>query len=407
MVDQRPEPASNPLMYGGILPQEEMLAVGKKYKKLTIGLPRDKQLIEQRVSLTPEAVEVLVDSGHEVLIESKAGEGARYNDTDYSECGAFILDNKKQVFNADIILKVSSLEIKEIELLKGNQVILSSVHLAKQSEEYIRGLMDKKATAFAIEQIRDEHDCYPVIQSMSAISGISAINIAAELLSNQNGGKGVLLGGISGITPTEVIIIGADTVAEFAARAALGLGALVKVFDNSPQKLEELQRYLGQRLHTSIFHPKVLKRALKSADVVIGALNLWDTGPRYFVTEDMVKEMKKGSVIIDLSIDQGGCIETSEYRTLQEAVYTKHNVIHFTVPNMPSRVARTASIALSNILSPILVTVGSSGGFKPFLKANLGVRNSVYLYNGILTNEFLGHRFGIPSKNIDLLMAAF
>jgi alanine dehydrogenase len=394
-------------MYGGILPQEEMLAVGKKYKKLTIGLPRDKQLIEQRVSLTPEAVEVLVDSGHEVLIESKAGEGARYNDTDYSECGAFILDNKKQVFNADIILKVSSLEIKEIELLKGNQVILSSVHLAKQSEEYIRGLMDKKATAFAIEQIRDEHDCYPVIQSMSAISGISAINIAAELLSNQNGGKGVLLGGISGITPTEVIIIGADTVAEFAARAALGLGALVKVFDNSPQKLEELQRYLGQRLHTSIFHPKVLKRALKSADVVIGALNLWDTGPRYFVTEDMVKEMKKGSVIIDLSIDQGGCIETSEYRTLQEAVYTKHNVIHFTVPNMPSRVARTASIALSNILSPILVTVGSSGGFKPFLKANLGVRNSVYLYNGILTNEFLGHRFGIPSKNIDLLMAAF
>jgi len=407
MVDQRPEPASNPLMYGGILPQEEMLALGKKYKKLTIGIPREKHQIEQRVSLTPEAVEVLIDNGHEVLIESKAGEGARYNDTDYSECGAFIIDNKKQVLNADIIIKVSPLEVKEIEMLKGNQVILSSVHLTKQSEEYIRGLMDKKVTAFAIEQIRDEHNCYPVIQSMSAISGISAINIAAELLSNQNGGKGVLLGGISGITPTEVIIIGADTVAEFAARAAIGLGALVKVFDNSPQKLEELQRHLGQRLHTSIFHPKVLRRALKSADVVIGALNLWDTGPRYFVTEDMVKEMKRGSVVIDLSIDQGGCIETSEYRTFQDATYIKHNVIHYTVPNLPSWVARTASIALSNILSPILVTVGSSGGFKPFLKANLGVRNSVYIYNGILTNEYLGNQFGIPSKNIDLLMAAF
>lgn len=407
MVDQRPEPTSNPLMYGGILPQEEMLALGKKYKKLTIGIPREKHQVEQRVSLTPEAVEVLVDNGHEVLIESKAGDGAQYNDTDYSECGAFIIDNKKQVLNADIIIKVSPLEIKEIEMLKGNQVILSSVHLTKQSEEYIRGLMDKKVTAFAIEQIRDEHDCYPVIQSMSAISGISAINIAAELLSNQNGGKGVLLGGISGITPTEVIIIGADTVAEFAARAAIGLGALVKVFDNSPQKLEELQRHLGQRLHTSIFHPKVLRRALKSADVVIGALNLWDTGPRYFVTEDMVKEMKKGSVVIDLSIDQGGCIETSEYRTFQDATYIKHNVIHYTVPNLPSWVARTASIALSNILSPILVTVGSSGGFKPFLKANLGVRNSVYIYNGILTNEYLGNQFGIPSKNIDLLMAAF
>jgi alanine dehydrogenase len=407
MADRRTESTSNPLMYGGILPQEELLALGKKYKKLTIGIPRENQQIEQRVSLTPEAVEVLVDNGHEVLLESKAGEGARYTDNDYSECGAFIIDNKKQVLNADVILKVSPLENKEIEMLKGNQVILSSVHISRQSEEYIRGLMDKKTTAIAIEQIKDERDCYPVIQSMSAISGISAINIAAELLSNQGEGKGVLLGGISGITPTEVIIIGGDTVAEFAARAALGLGAFVKVFDNSPQKLEDLQRYLGQRIHTSIFHPKVLRRALKSADVVIGALNLWDTGPRYFITEDMVKEMKKGSVLIDLSIDQGGCIETSEYRTLQDAIYIKHNVIHYSVPNLPSRVARTASIALSNILSPILVTIGSSGGFKPFLKANLGVRNSVYIYNGILTNEYLGSRFSIPSKNIDLLMAAF
>jgi alanine dehydrogenase len=407
MVDPRPEPASNPLMYGGLLPQEEMLAMGKKFKKLTIGIPHERQQVEQRVSLTPEAVEVLVDNGHEVLLESKAGEGARYSDNEYSECGAFIIDSRKQVLNADIILKVSPLDIKDLDLLKGNQVILSSVHIGHQTEEYIRGLMDKKITAVALEQIRDDHGYYPVVQSMSAISGISAINIAAELLSNQNGGKGVLLGGIAGITPAEVVIIGADTIAEFAARAALGLGASVKVFDNSPQRLEELQRHLGQHLYTSIFHPKVLRRTLKSADVVIGALNLWDTGPRYFVTEDMVKEMKKGSIIIDLSIDMGGCIETSEYRTLSDATYTKFNVIHFTVPNLPSRVARTASIAMSNILSPILVTVGGSGGFKPFLKANLGVRNSVYIYNGILTNEYLGNQFGIPSKNIDLLMAAF
>jgi alanine dehydrogenase len=407
MADQRPEPASNPLMYGGMLPQEEMLAIGKRHKKLTIGIPREKQHIEQRVSLTPEAVEVLVDNGHEVILESKAGEGARYTDTDYSECGAFIVDNKKHVLNTDVILKVSPFELKETEMLKGNQVILSTIHFGRQTEDYIRGLMDKKTTAIAIEQIKDEHGRFPIIQSMSSIAGISAINIAAELLSNQHNGKGILLGGISGITPTEVVIIGADTIAEFAARAAIGMGALVKIFDNSPHKLEELQRNLGQRCHTSIFHPKVLRRTLKSADVVIGALNLWDTGPRYFVTEDMVREMKKGSVIIDLSIDQGGCIETSEYRTLQDPVYTKFDVIHYSVPNLPSRVARTASIALSNIISPILVTIGNSGGFKPFLKANLGVRNSVYLYNGILTNEYLGNQFGIPSKNIDLLMAAF
>jgi alanine dehydrogenase len=407
MVEQRPEPGSNPLMYGGILPQEEMLAVGKKHKKLLIGIPREKQPAEQRVSLTPEAVEVLVDNGHEVILETKAGEGARYTDNDYSECGGIIVDSKKIALGADVVLKVSPLDIREIEMLKGNQVVLSSLHASRQSEDYVRGLMDKKTTAIAIDQLRDEHGNYPVIQSMSAISGISAVNIAAELLSNQNNGKGILLGGISGITPTEVVIIGADTIAEFAARAAIGMGALVKVFDNSPHKLEELQRNLGHRIHTSIFHPKVLRRTLKSADVVIGALNLWDTGPRYFVTEEMVSEMKKGSVIIDLSIDQGGCIETSEYRSLPDGLFVKYDVIHYSVPNLPSRVARTASIALSNILSPILVTIGNSGGFKPFLKANLGVRNSVYLYNGILTNDYLGSRLGIPSKNIDLLMAAF
>ncbi|MBN1158040.1 MAG: alanine dehydrogenase [Bacteroidales bacterium] len=394
-------------MYGGLMPQEELLAVGKKHKKLRIGIPRENQQVERRVTLTPEAVEVLVDNGHEVLLESKAGEGARYLDTDYSECGAFIVDNKKQVLQADIILKVSSLDLKEIDMLQENQVVISSVHLSRQSEEYIRGLMARKVTAIATDQIKDEQGSFPVVQGMSAIAGISAINIAGEYLSSQSGGKGVMLGGISGITPTEVIIIGAGTAAEFAARAALGMGALVKVFDNSPQRLEELQRNLGHRLHTSIFHPKVLRRTLKSADVLIGAVNLWETGARYFVTEDMVRDMKKGSVIIDLSIDQGGCIETSEYRTLQDPVYIKHDVIHYCVPNLPSRVSRTASIALSNVISPILVTVGNSGGFKPFLKDNLGVRNGVYIYNGILTNDYLGNLLGISSKDIDLLMAAF
>lgn len=407
MVAQHPDSVSNPLMYGGLLPQEELLAVGKKHKKLKIGIPREIQQIERRVTLTPEAVEVLVDNGHEVLLEAKAGEGARYSDTDYSECGAFIIDNKKQVLQSDIILKISPLELKEIEMLKENQVIISAVHLGRQSEEYIRGLMNKKVTAIATDQIKDEHGCFPVIQSMSTISGICAINLAGEYLSIHGGGKGVLLGGISGITPTEVVIIGAGTAAESAARAALGMGAFVKVFDNSPQRLEELQHNLGQRLHTSIFHPKVLRRSLKSADVLIGAVNLWDIGPRYFVTEDMVSEMKKGSVIIDLSIDQGGCIETSEYRTLQDPMYIKHDVIHYSVPNLPSRVSRTASIALSNIISPILVTVGNSGGFKPFLKDNIGVRNGVYIYNGILTNDYIGNLLGIPSKDIDLLMAAF
>ncbi|MBN1416321.1 MAG: alanine dehydrogenase [Bacteroidales bacterium] len=394
-------------MYGGILPQEEMLSVGKKHKKLVIGIPKENQQIEQRMPLTPEAVEVLVTDGHEVYIETKAGEGARYTDTDYSEFGGIITEAKKKIFSTDILLKVSPLENDEIEMLTGNQVVISSIHQNILSEQYIRGMMQKKITAIAFDRIKDEYDCYPFVHSMSAISGISAIIMAGEYLSNHSGGKGVMLGGISGITPTEVVIIGAGTTAEFAARAALGFGAFVKVFDNSPHNLEQLQQNLGHRLHTSIFHPKVLRRALKSADVLIGTIQLHDKGPRYFVTEDMVREMKKGSVIIDLSIDQGGCIETSEYRTLLDPVYTRHDVIHFCVPNMPSRVARTASIALSNILSPILVSIAASGGFNPFLKANIGVRSGVYMYNGILTNEYIGNRFGLPSQDIDLLMAAF
>jgi alanine dehydrogenase len=407
MAEQKPDPSSNPLMYGGILPQEEMLAIGRKQKKLIIGIPRENHQIEQRMPLTPEAVEVLVSKGHEVYIETKAGEGARYTDTDYSECGGFITDNRQKIFSTDIVLKVSPLEPAEIELLTGNQVVISSVHMSHLSETYIKGMISHKITAIAFDHIKDEYDCYPFVQSMSAISGISSIIMAGEYLSNHSGGKGVMLGGISGITPTEVVIIGAGTAAEFAARAALGFGAFVKVFDNSPHNLEKLQQNLGQRLHTSIFHPNVLRKALKSADVLIGTMLLPEKGPRYFITEDMVREMKKGSVIIDLSIDQGGCIETSEFRTLLDPMYIRHDVIHFCVPNMPSRVARTASIALSNILSPLLVSLANSGGFKPFIKANMGARSGVYLYNGILTNEYIGNRFDLPSKDIDLLMAAF
>ncbi len=407
MVKQKPESANSPLMYTGLLPQEEMLEIGRKQKKLIIGIPKEDHQVEKRIPLTPEAVEVLIDNGHDVLIESKAGEGANYTDNDYSERGGYIIENKQQVLNADIILKVASLSQEEVDKLKGNQVIISSLQLHNQNEAYIRKLMNKRVTTIAYEYLKDENDCFPIRQSMSAIAGNTAIIIAGEYLSNTSVGKGVMLGGISGITPTEVVIIGAGTVAEFAARAALGMGAFVKVFDISVHNLDQLQQNLGIRLHTSIFHPQVLKRTLKSADVLIGAIDLNDLGQRYFVTEEMVMEMKKGSVIVDVSIDQGGCIETSECRTHKDPVYIKHGVIHYSVVNLPSRVARTASIALSNIISPILVTIGNSGGIKPFLKADMGVRQGVYIYNGILTNEQVGSSFNIPYKDIELLMAAF
>ena len=406
MVDQKSETSGNPLMYTGLLPQEEMLEIGKKQKKLLIGIPKEDQQYEKRIGLSPEAVEVLVDNGHDVIIEKDAGNGARYTSKDYSEHGGFIVESNDKIWNADVIIKVAPLKISEIDKLRGSQIVISPLLLNQQKQEYIRKLMIKKTTAIAFEYIKNEYNSHPILQSMNAISGSTAIIIAGEMLSNISGGKGVLLGGTTGITPTEVVILGAGTAAESATRAALGLGAFVKVFDTSVQKLEQLQKNIGLRLHTSIFHPQVFARALQSADVLIGAVDLMNQGARFFVTEEMVKLMKTGAVIIDLTIDQGGCIESSECKTLMEPMFQKHDVLHYCVANIPSRVARTASIALSNILSPILLEIGNSGGITPFLKENNGVRKGVYMFNGILTNENVGDKFQIPSKDIELIMAA-
>lgn len=321
--------------------------------------------------------------------------------------GGLIIDKKEEVYQAGIILKITPPTVKEIEVMKSKQILISGLYLSQQSKSLIEGLINKKITAVSAETLKDENNCYPVVQSMSSIAGNTAVLIAAEYLSNTRGGKGVMLGGITGITPTEVIILGAGTAAEYAVRAAMGLGAFVKVFDQSVQRLRQLQNNIGYRLHTSVFHQRVIKKALKSADVLIGAIHLSEKGPRYYITEDMVKVMKKGSVIVDLSIDQGGCVETSECMDQTNPVFTKHGVIHFCVPNIPSRVARTASIAMSNVYLPLLLGISEAGGLKSKLKDDGGLRHGVYLYNGILTNEYIGKVFGLPSKDINLLMAAF
>jgi len=391
-----------------LMPQEEVLETTLKRRSLSIGIPRESDPYENRVSLTPEAVEILVNEGHQVILEHDAGRQASYSDHDYSECGAMIVDTVKEVLQADLVLKVSPLSFEEASLLKGGQTVISSLHLTNHTEKYIRKLMQKKVTAIAFENIRDKFEHYPVVRSMSEIAGLASILIAGEYMSNVHKGKGVLLGGVSGITPTEVVILGAGTAAEYAARAALGLGAVVKVFDNSVYKLKRLQTYLGQRVQTSIFHPRVLTKALMSADVVIGAVHL--TGAekrRYLITEEMVKKMKSGAVIVDISIDQGGCVETSECRDHGNPVYTRHGVIHYCVANIPSRVARTASIALSNVFTPILTDIGDAGGIENRLREDPGLRKGVYLFKGILTSAVIGKRFGILSKDLDLLLAAF
>ena len=391
----------------GLMPQEEKLEIGKKHRSLLIGVPKEILKDEGRIALTPLGVELLTSCGHQVLIESNAGKVANFDDLNYSEHGATIVNNSSQIYQCDIILKVAPLTIEEIDLLKGDQLIISSLHVTFQSDAYIRKLMAKKITAIAFEYLKDLNDTFPVVRSMSEIAGTASILIAAEYLSNQHGGKGEMLGGVTGVTPSEVIVIGAGIAGESAARTAQGLGAHVKVFDYSVYKLKRLQNNIGERVFTSVIQPKVLASALKSADVAIGAYKLIDQGPKYIVSEDMVKNMKNGSVIIDISIDQGGCFETSQLTTHSDPVFRKHGVVHYCVSNIPSRVARTASYTLSNIFSPILQRIGETGELKHLLKTDPGLRSGIYMYRGILTNQYIGNLYGISSKDINLLMAAF
>jgi alanine dehydrogenase len=391
-----------------LLPQEEMLAVETRKQEMVIGIPKEDPEKESRVPLTPEAVEVLTWHGHRVVLESGAGEAANYPDNQYAESGAWIAEKREEVFQSDVVLKITPPDLKEIAMMKERLTLISTFQIQiHKDKSYIEGLMEKRITAVSMDRIRDENHCYPMIRSMSGIAGNTAVLIAGEYLSNVRGGKGVMLGGITGITPTEVVILGAGTAAEFAVRAALGMGSSVKVFDESVHRLRRLQSAVGINIPTSIFHPRVIEKALKSADVVIGAVRSDEYSPSFFITEEMVMGMKKGSVIVDISIDHGGCVATSEPRTQKDPVFTKHGVIHYCVPNIPSRVARTASIATSNVLSPMLKSMGRLGGMSHHLKEDDGLRHGVYIYKGLLTDETLGRRFGVPFKDIYLLMAAF
>jgi alanine dehydrogenase len=392
---------------GGLMPQEEMLEVSRKKGSLYIGVPKETYFQENRICLVPEAVALLVSNGHQVVIETNAGKAANFDDKDFSEAGAKIAYSSKEVYEADIILKVAPPSAEEIEMLQRKQTLFSALQMTVQSDNYVKQLMNKKVTAIAYDYIKDEDGIYPIIRSMSEIAGNTSILIAAEYLSNINNGNGSMFGGITGTSPTEVVILGAGTVGEFATRAALGLGAMVKIFDNSVYRLRRLQSDLATRVFTSVLQPKVLAKALKTADVVIGAIRAPKGRTPCVVTEDMVSEMKYGSVMIDISIDQGGCFETSKVTNHTNPVYRTHGVIHYCVPNIPSRVSRTASYALSNVLTPILVNIGDEGGVESLLRSNSGVRHGVYIYNGILTNQFLGETFKLPYKDIDLLMAAF
>jgi alanine dehydrogenase len=388
----------------GLLPQVEMLEIKKKKGSLHIGIPKETTFQERRVSLAPEAVSLLVSNGHRVKIETKSGENSNFTDNEYSEAGAEICYDPAEIYKCDIIFKVAPPNEEEVEMMTGGQTLISALQLSVQPKEILQKLMQKKITAIAWDYIQDEDGSYPVVRTMGEIAGTTSITIAAELLSNFETGKGVMLGGIAGVQPAEVVILGAGIVGEYAVRAAMGLGASVRLFDSSLSRLRRLQNNLGRRVFTSVLQPKVLAKSIKRADVVIGAVRAPLGRTPCIVTEEMIEEMKPGSVIIDVSIDQGGCVETSRVTNHKNPTFVKHGVVHYCVPNIASRVPRTASFALSNIFAPILLEMGNKGGCKELIKDDKGFRSGVYMYKGTLTSEVLGKVFDLKYKSIELLM---
>ena len=388
------------------LPQTEMLAVERKKGGMIIGVPKADANQEHRVILVPSAVATLTGYGHRVLIESGAGEKANYSDHRYSESGAEICQEKEKVYQANILLKASPVTLEDVDLLHPNQIVISPLTLPILSSEIIERMLAKRVVALSMEYIMDDAGSFPFVRVLSELAGVSAVLTAGELLSTTYGGKGVLLGGIAGVPSAKIVVLGAGVVGESAARVALGLGADVRVFDNNVYKLMRLQRNVGRQLNTSTLNPYQVAKELLNADVVIGAVHSKTGRAPVIVTEAMVAEMKPGSVIIDVSIDQGGCFETSEITTHQKPTFVKHGIIHYCVPNISSKVPRTSSIAVSNILMPLLIEASKAGGLDEYLYDHPGLRNGVYAYKGRLTNEYLGKRFGLKSTNLDLLMTS-
>jgi alanine dehydrogenase len=385
---------------------EETLDIKPQGEKLFIGIPREIAFQENRIALTPDAVGVLVANGNHVQVEHKAGEGSNYSDQDYAEAGAKIVYDKAEIYKAPILVKSAPPVEEDLPFLQMNQTIISPIHLSALKKHHIETMMSKRITALRFENFKDDSGNYPIVRSMSEIAGSAVMLIAGQYLSSFNKGKGVLLGGISGIPPTKVVIVGAGIVGEFATRNALALGASVKVFDNNVTRLKQLQNNLGQRIWTSVLEPKILSKQLKTCEVAVGALsNEFGRAP-VVVSEEMVAAMRQGSIIIDVAIDRGGCFETSELTSHENPTFVKHGVIHYCVPNIPSGFARTASQAISNVLMPLILEISDEGGLEEMVWHNFNLREGIYLFKGSLTDIYISQKFDLKFTDLNLLIAS-
>ncbi len=362
-----------------------------------IGVPRETHRLEHRVGLTPYAVARLTHYGHSVVVEKGAGLTARFSDYEYEASGATIVYSSEEAYKrADIVCRVGVLSAPELDLLKPDLVIFAFHHLAVMPREQVDRLSKLEATIIGYEIIQDAHGGHPILSVMSEMAGQMAVHVAANLLQNEFGGRGILLGNVPGVAPPTVLILGAGSVGRSAASQARASGAHVIVVDEDLTKLRDLSREFSGQVVTAVAGLAQLERFTAIADVVIGAILIPGAHSPVLVTEEMVKAMKPGSVILDLSIDQGGCVETSRPTTLDHPTFVVHDVVHYCVPNMTANLARTASRALANAVLPTIKDVLRKG-LAPALADDPGLAAGVYLYRGRMVNEKAGATLGLPA----------
>ncbi len=367
---------------------------------MRIGIPKENIFEEKRVALAPAGVDALIRAGHTVYFQSGAGEGSNLSDEDYAQTGATIVYSKEEVYHrSELVAKVSPLSDGETELLQENQIIFSFLHLAVSTKSVIEKLLQKNVTAIGYELIENETGL-PVLHSMSEIAGQLSIQIAERYLeSYTKGGRGILLGGITGVAPAAVVILGAGVVGTTAARAALGRGAQVIVIDKDLNRLRKLELTFRQKVTTVMANPYTISRGVKFADVLIGAVLIKGEKTPHLVSEEMVMKMKKGAVLIDVSIDQGGCIETSRITTLSDPIYVMHDVLHYCVPNMPALVSKTASYGLNNASLGYIMCIAENGLANALLGDN-GLSKGVCTYQGCCSNEAIASVFNLEYRKL-------
>ena len=370
---------------------------------MRVGVPKEIKNHEYRVGLTPAAVRELTVRSHEVFVETKAGDAIDLTDALYEKAGAKIVQSAAEVFDAaDMIVKVKEPQPVEIARLKKGQTLFTYLHLAPDPEQ-TKGLLNSGAVGIAYETVTDSHGGLPLLAPMSEVAGRMSIQAGAHCLERAQGGRGVLLGGVPGVPAAKVVVLGGGVVGTNAARMAMGLEAHVIVLDVSLTRLKELDEQFGSQLHTLFSTIDAIEEQVTTADLVIGGVLLPGAAAPKLITERMIRQMRKGSVIVDVAIDQGGCAETSHATTHADPTYRVHDVVHYCVANMPGAVARTSTFALNNATLPFTLALADMGAEKA-MKANAHLRAGLNIYKGTLTYEAVAQAQKFPFKSAESVL---